>query len=105
MASPQVENGHTRIAHEIIEALSRARISSACHNIIWTVFRLTYGWHRKTVIINIEKIAFKTRLTKECVRDTLCQLEGQLMLLVEWNSVDLCKIEFNKNYEQWKCFS
>ena len=42
-ASPQCENGYTRLANEIIEALMKSNLSAYQSRILWAVWRETYG--------------------------------------------------------------
>ena len=55
MANPQAENGHTDIANEIVEALARTRISGTETQLLWVIFRKTYGWHKKEDEISYER--------------------------------------------------
>src|SRR5262245_25686755 len=45
--SPQLENGFTQIAHEIMEALARINLSPYESRVLWFVLRKTYGWRKK----------------------------------------------------------
>lgn len=104
MASPQLEKGHTRIAHDILEAIVRSNLSAhETKTLVW-VLRLTYGFHRKDAYTNTYSISKKLRVSRETVRDVICKLEAVNILKVEWSSADLCKIVFNKNYDSWSCF-
>jgi phage replication O-like protein O len=57
MANPQAENGHVDIANEIVEALAKIHLSSYESRVLWTVFRKTYGWHKKEDWITNTQIA------------------------------------------------
>lgn len=49
MANPQIENGYTRIANELLEALLLANLSKRQLLVALAVIRQTYGFNRKTV--------------------------------------------------------
>ena len=46
--APQLENGYTRIADELLEALSAARLGGGHFRVVFAVMRLTYGYGLKT---------------------------------------------------------
>jgi phage replication O-like protein O len=97
MASPQVENGHVKIASEIIEALARVNLRPYEWRVLLVVLRKTYGWNKKLDEIAVSQIAKGTGLYKQHAseaRKTL--LEKQV--LVEKDG----KIGLNKNYEEWR---
>src|SRR5438309_2796463 len=48
MASPQVENGFTRIANELFEAILIADLRKHDLKVVLAVARETFGWSRKT---------------------------------------------------------
>jgi phage replication O-like protein O len=53
MARPQLEDGRTEIANELLEAIIRTHFSPTEHSVLWAVIRKTYGWHKK-----IDRISF-----------------------------------------------
>ena len=46
--SPQLEDGFTKIAHEIMEALAKINLSPYESRVIWFLLRKTYGWKKKS---------------------------------------------------------
>jgi len=46
-ANPQLENGFTRIADELLEALISTKLSGEESRIVWAVIRKTYGFGKK----------------------------------------------------------
>ncbi len=57
MADPQLKNGYTRIANELLEALIRQKLHSREWAVIMAVARHTYGYQRKTHCITGGNIA------------------------------------------------
>lgn len=104
MASPQCENGHTRIAHEITEAIVRSSLSGAQLRAVLWVLRLTYGFQRKEVITNVGAFATKLKSSKDYVKDVFNQLEQFKVITLEWATPEICKIKFNKDFDKWRCF-
>ena len=47
MANPQTENGHIKIANEIIEAITRTNLSAHESRVLWYIIRKTYGFNKK----------------------------------------------------------
>ncbi len=104
MANPQLEGGHTRISHHIIEALVRSNLSGAQIRAILWIIRLTYGFHRKEMITNVGAFATKLKSTKGYVKQVFGELERLHVITVEWGTPETCKVIFNKDFDKWKCF-
>lgn len=64
MANPQVENGHTDISNEIMDALARTRIPGEARQVLDLILRRTYGWHKKEDIIPLSQFSAGTGLSK-----------------------------------------
>ena len=50
MAMPQVENGYTRIANELLEALAKIRIPGEARQVFDVIMRKTYGFRKSDPI-------------------------------------------------------
>jgi phage replication O-like protein O len=97
VADPQVENGFTRIANEIMDALMRTNLSAYQSRILWAIWRKTYGWKkREDWIANIQLVAM-TGIRKQHVSRTVKELIERKMVTKSGY-----KIGFNKNYTQWR---
>lgn len=105
MASPQVENGYTQIANEIVDALCRFHPGGAEGQILLAIIRKTYGWHKSKDKISIMQLSEITGLARRTVIYAIKNLEAKNMIKViraridERNEVNL--ISFQKNYELW----
>jgi phage replication O-like protein O len=42
-----LDNGYTRIANEILEAMAKIKLSPTQYRILFVVWRYTYGFQRK----------------------------------------------------------
>jgi len=104
MASPQLENGHTRIAHTIIEAIVRSTLSATQIKTLLWILRLTYGFQRSEMMTNVGAFATKLRTTGKYIKEVFNDLEKFSVITVEWVTPETCKIIFNKDFEKWKCF-
>ena len=56
MANPQLENGYTKVANEILDALVKIRLSPNESRLLWFIIHKTYGWHKKTDRISISHV-------------------------------------------------
>ncbi|MBA7554707.1 hypothetical protein ES705_47338 [subsurface metagenome] len=65
MANPQRENGHVDIANEIVEALAKTHLSSYESQVLWVIFRKTYGWHKKEDWITNTQISNMTGIKRK----------------------------------------
>ena len=97
MASPQLENGYTQIANEIIEALMKTKLSGYQSRVLWAILRKTYGWHKKEDWISLSQLAKMTTIYPSHTSRTIKELIKRNIVTKIGN-----KIAFNKNYTKWK---
>lgn len=96
MASPQLENGFTRIANEILENLSRVQMSGTEWQFVMCLFRKTYGFNKSEDWITGSQIVSMTGLKKERVSEAKKRLIERKIVTENRN-----KISFQKDHEQW----
>lgn len=60
--NPQLEDGYTPIANELLEAVLRSDLSRQESKILFAIMRQTYGWHRKEAPISYRLFRTITRL-------------------------------------------
>ena len=103
MASPQKENGHTRIANELLEVLAKTKLNGTQRRILDIVIRYTYGFQRISHEISLTFISEATGMGK-------LQIKRELDTLIQNNIVKIYepstytkpkKIGFNKDYDSW----
>lgn len=97
MASPQLENGFTRIAHEILENLSRVQMSGSEWQFVMCLFRKTYGYNKSEDWITGSQIVKMTGMKKERVSEAKKRLLEREIVTENRN-----KISFQKDWERWK---
>lgn len=97
MSSPQLENGYTSIANEIIEHLSMPGVNGSEFRILMVVIRKTYGFHKKKDIISLTQFQNATYMNRPQVVRTLKDLVEKKILLKNGN-----EYTFNKNYDEWE---
>ena len=96
MANPQSENGHVDIANEIVEALAKIHLSSYESQVLWAIFRKTYGWHKKEDWITNTQIADMTGIAVSHISRTI-------KILIQKNLITKSgkKLAFQKDYDKW----
>ena len=105
MASPQVENGCTSIANEIVEALMKVNLSPSESRVLWFLFRKTYGWKKKTDWLSLSQFSKETGLDRRNVHRALKKLSSKQMIVIYKDDTFRIRYGFQKNYEKWKLSS
>ena len=101
MASPQCENGYTRLANELLEALSRLRIPGEARQVFDTIMRKTYGFGKKEDGISLSQFVLATGLLKNHICDSLNKLKRMNLITEKGNDVTNI-YSINKDYTSWK---
>ena len=112
MASPQVENGHVKIANEIVDKLQRHRISGQEWQVLWVVIRKTWGWkdqsngnQKKMDAISLSQFETATGIKRKKCHALLSKLiEKNIITKTVPNKGDSQTITygFQKDYEKWQ---
>ena len=101
MASPQRENGHVRVANELVEALQRLRLSGNQWRLLWVILRFTYGWNKKTDYISLTTFEKCTGLNRWNLKRNLDDLFHREIISRD-NSGYITKYGLQKDYTKWK---
>ena len=99
MADVQKEHGHVDIANGIVEALAKTHLSSRESQILWAIFRKTYGWHKKEDWITGSQLVEMTGINKSHISETVKGLIQRKMVIKNGK-----KLGFQKDYDQWGKF-
>jgi len=97
MANPQLENGHTRIANELLEQLMKRHLSPNQWRVLLCIIRKTYGFQKKVDYIANFQIVEATGLRKAMVSRCMKELH-QAGLITRQGKY----IGFQKNWEEWQ---
>ena len=100
MASPQLENGYTKIANEILDELCQFRIPGELWLVLNCIIRKTYGFNKKEDYIANSQMIIMTGLDKSHVSRSLKELRFHRIVAKRGN-----KLRLNKNYDEWESFS
>jgi phage replication O-like protein O len=102
MASPQLENGHLAIANELAEVWGRTRISGVEWQVLWTILRKTYGWHKKEDKISLSQFSAATALPRQAIQKALTKLIASKVISCTKNGYKRPNIyKFNKDFDSW----
>ena len=101
MASPQVENGHTRISNELLERLISCRFTSNQFKVILAIVRKTYGYSKKMDSLSLGQLGEMTGIQSSAnVAATLRQLV-RMNVIVKERTRYVSRYGIQKDYEQW----
>ncbi|MHC4623379.1 MAG: replication protein [Planctomycetota bacterium] len=96
MANPQAENGHVKIANEIVQQLARVNLPAYEWRVLWAVLRKTWGWRKKADAVPLSQIVQMTGLRQPHVSRAKASLLKKQILFEQAG-----KVGFQKNYELW----
>ena len=106
MANPQTENGFTKIANELLEALIKTEMSGHCFRLTFLILRKTYGFNKRDDTISLTQMAKISCLSKSRCSQVINILEDMKIITVsEYCNGLTKKYRFNKDYETWKTVS
>ena len=103
MANPQLENGYTRIANEILDSFigSKVTIPAEVRRIIDFVIRQTYGFNKKEDTIALSQFALATGLKKPSIIRAV--RKAIFMNLISRTANGRAwKYRFQKDFTAWK---
>jgi phage replication O-like protein O len=102
MANVQIENGYTKIANELLEAIIYKVNNAAWLKILFFLIRITYGYNKKEVETTIWGISVKTGFDKPMVINSLWEMHDRHLITIKLQSKEVIKVSINKNYDLWK---
>jgi len=97
MANPQLEDGYTEIANEILDSLAHCQLSPNEWQVLICIIRKTYGYHKKVDYIANFQIVMATGLCKAVVSRVLGKLAEKRLI-----TRNKKYIGFQKDWEIWK---
>lgn len=100
MANPQLENGFTMLANEILEALMKIRIPGQAWQVLLVIIRKTYGFKKKTDYISLSQFQGLTGLVQPHVCRSVNTLVG-MNLIIKKDKHKQPTYRFNKDYDTW----
>ncbi|HEV2594147.1 MAG TPA: replication protein [Sphingomicrobium sp.] len=98
--SVQVEDGFTRIAHGIMEALALADLGKRHYKIMLVMCRQTYGYNKKADEVSLSQFHDKTGILPPNVSTAIDELVDMRVLIKTPGKYAAC-LAVNKAYAQW----
>lgn len=105
-SSPQIENGYTKIANELLEALAMYRIPGEAFQMLNVIIRKTYGFNKKQDTISTSQFVMSTKLSKPAIhRARKRLLEMNLITVHKKTYTNILTYSIQKNYKKWKVYT
>jgi phage replication O-like protein O len=107
MSSPQTEDGYTRIANELLDAIVQTRIPAEVRRVFDYILRMTYGYSRKSFETTHYEIAQVLKTKRQRVSSSIDWLRSRNMIngtekcaVLERNHKTILGIQ--KDFDGWK---
>jgi phage replication O-like protein O len=98
--NPQLEDGYTRLANELFDAILAFPFSGRQLKVVMTIIRKTYGYNKKRDDMSASQIANVCGMARPHVVKTLGELAG-MNVIVKQSGKFGSLIEINKKYMSW----
>ena len=95
--NPQLEDGYTKIANELLEALAGANLNGSELKTVLAILRLTYGYRLKSAKITKPQLAKLTGSSERRIARALSDLADRKIIFR-----DRSETYINKRYKEWK---
>ena len=99
--NPQAEEGHTRIANELLEAILLADLSKRQQKVILAIIRKTYGYNKTCDDITVSQLSLLTGMAAPHVSTTIKELMAANIVSAESGRYGKI-LSINKKYDEWK---
>ena len=100
VASPQLDDGFTRIANELLEALIAVGLTSRQWAVVMAIIRKTYGFNKKADDIGLSQIVALTGIAKPHVSVAIRELEARAVITRSQGKFGHV-LGVNKNHQAW----
>jgi phage replication O-like protein O len=103
VSGPQLEDGYTRVANELLEAVFHADFNGAQIRVLLCLIRNTYGYGRKECEFSNGFVAKGTGLNKKSVALVMNSLqEGKVIIVTQQPTYTTPKkVKLNKRIKEW----
>ena len=101
---PQLEDGYTKIANELLEALARTRLSGESRQILDIIIRKTYGFNKTNDEIALSQFVTATGMSKPSVVRAIRKLQSMNIIFKDDNG-SMVNYKINKYYLTWRPLS
>lgn len=99
--NPQIEDGHTKIANELMDALIIHDFTKRQLVILLFIMRKTYGWHKSEDDISRSQIIEATGLLSPHITTAIQELQRHNVIIIS-NGKHAKRYKLNKFYDTWR---
>jgi len=97
------EDGYTRIAHPILEAIAKITIPTEARRVLDVIIRLTYGWQESQAPISQTEFSKRTGIDRRNISRAIKKLrEMNLIICRMAPGSDTLSYGVNKYHETWR---
>jgi phage replication O-like protein O len=100
MAKPELENGHVKIANELVEALAKYNFSAYETRLLWVILRKTYGWSKKTDRISYTQFEEASGIDRRHIARAINSLKERGVITCTGSGYQL-EYGIQKDYDKW----
>lgn len=100
MGKPQTEDGYTRIANELLDAILLGDFTGRQVKVLMAIIRKTYGFNKKTDEIGLSQFRDITGIDGKHVSVVLRELQQYNVITISHGD-HARRISLNKNYKTW----
>jgi len=101
MADVQCENGYTRIANELLEAILKADFSARELKVVLALIRFSFGYSKKSAMLSLRFLSEITNIDFANLSRTLKNLERKNVIIILSINGKGREIQIVKDYETW----
>ncbi len=98
--NPQIEDGYTRIANELYDAILRYDFTKIEFKIIFAVIRKTYGYQKKMDIISTRQLSRATNCSRRWITKSVNELITRDIIFERTNGQKR-SLGLNKKFTEW----
>lgn len=98
--SPQLEDGYTRLANELLDAFIQAGLTSRQWAVVMAIVRKTYGFNKKEDDIGLGQLSDMTGIAKAHLSVTVRELESR-QIITRKQGVFGHRLGINKKFKTW----
>ena len=98
---PEIDDGHTKIANELLDAIISRDFSKRQLKIIFFIIRKTYGWNKSEDDISRSQMSDETGLKNPHITTTIQELL-ELNVIIVGSGKYAKRYKINKYYDTWR---
>ena len=99
--SPQIEDGHVKIANELYDAIFDFHFTLQQMRALFGVIRLTYGWRKKSDVISASQVAQAAKMDRGHAARALQELAA-MNVITRAKIGQRYRIGVQKDYSLWQ---